>query len=268
METRFCGRSIELMVAKSLVIDIKNSLLIGELRKFHQKPSFRIGDTFTKQHAKQEGERIFLGEYVNAGETHYNYIFDPPRKWAYKGSLREGENHLLTIYFVVEDKIVETLDSTSFKVIPIWKTKEERDEQSKSEKEKPMMLTPVLITTNPFPYGPPSTPPTLPGMLPPFHFYGNPPAIIPPQPFEFQKPPHFTASSSDNLIDFGVVPYLANHIYYPANPQGHPSMLLSSSTSLFGQITDPYRSLPLTSTTMVTQNPNTVDGFHEKPKAE
>jgi hypothetical protein len=79
-------------------------------------------------------DRLMFGEFVKRIENQDRFVIHPPRKWHYPGRLRAADCHVVQLYILYQGKIHTTSISSTFHVIPIWKSGEDKPATATSSK--------------------------------------------------------------------------------------------------------------------------------------
>ena len=88
---------------------------------------FRVKETSPSLVMHQKVTREQMDTYIPATLAYVyddmaRFSFNPQRKWEYKPRPRALQYHVFTAFFVLEDRVCGIVDSTGFRLTPIWKS--------------------------------------------------------------------------------------------------------------------------------------------------
>jgi hypothetical protein len=128
----FCGSSLFVRIVGP-VYKKEDVVLLGEFRNTRVHPSFAENQVLATM---DFGETYTEGVLLKQDNDVMSFAINPVRKWKFDGKLRPMDHYVVTVFLIVEHKVIAIKDSPSFSIIPIWKAPGGAGEEGEEEVEE------------------------------------------------------------------------------------------------------------------------------------
>ena len=123
MEKSFCGNAIFVQV--QLLKQYEDVFIFGEFCG-DGKPSFQVGDTCDFADVESNDD-FFLGRGKSIEKGSQIFAINPFRKWRYLADASGCEFHRFVVYLVADDKVIDEIRSTPFRLYPPWRREKSKN---------------------------------------------------------------------------------------------------------------------------------------------
>ena len=136
-QNAFCGSPIYITVNRDENIRADGKIYGG----FHNAAGgaplkWNTNEPFDADRTSTEiGSQLLQARMYKQDADYSYYIFMPDGKWTYTASLVASDFHHFTLFYVVDDKLIEFKHSASFHVIPTWKVNTMKKKNSEYNEE-------------------------------------------------------------------------------------------------------------------------------------
>lgn len=163
----FCGDSIKVRVEGQHAQC--ECVMVGEIRRTDNTASLQLNDVVDVEELKSNSA-YFVANYVHSTIQETRFSFNPNRRWKFSvpGKIKDDNLFCFTMFLIVDGVVQHVVETTAFKIIPIWRLDKEEAEEADAQSTvgSPPIQAAVASAAPPPPHAVSNPSPPLPPFTP------------------------------------------------------------------------------------------------------